>query len=190
LIAYLDGEIRAHDEEALVLTVGGVGYEVLVSQQTLLVLTGEKRAELEIYTHVREDQLTLFGFRSRAEKALFLSLLKVNGIGPKVAMKILGAAPLDEIIRRIDQGDVRALSQLPKVGRKTAETIVLELKGKLVRFDEQAKSPSAFPARSEIVSALVNLGFRLNDVEKVVSEMEPSVDLEEGVRRGLRGLSV
>ena len=138
--------------------------------------------------HVREDQLNLFGFLSPAEKQLFLSLIKVNGIGPKVAIKILGAAPTASIIAMIDQGDVKGLTGLPKVGKKTAETIVLELKGKLVLLEED-KQKQAFSARADIVSALVNLGFKMTDVEKAVNEMGPETELQDGVRQGLQILT-
>jgi Holliday junction DNA helicase RuvA len=188
VIGYLKGFIKAIHGEAVIVTVGGVGYEVYVSQQTLTTLTGDIEAELWIYTHVREDQLVLYGFLSPAEKQLFLSLLKVNGIGPKVAIKILSAAPTREIINMIDQGDVKSLSSLPKVGKKTAEQIILELKGKLIQLDSVA-APEHFSVRADIVSALVNLGFKLSDVEKVVQSFESDIDLQAGVRRGLQALA-
>ncbi len=188
MIGYLQGSIFAAEGETVLVNVHGIGYEVHCSSQTMTTLTGEAQAEFWIYTHVREDQLMLFGFLSQVEKQLFLSLIKVNGIGPKVALKILGAAPTAEIMRMIDEGDARGLSQLPKVGKKTAETIILELKGKLIQVDEVKKS-GAFSARADIVSALVNLGFRLADVEKTVGEMDTKTDLQEGVRRGLQMLT-
>src|SRR5690606_14478775 len=113
---------------------------------------------------------------------------KVNGIGPRVAIKILGASPLSVIINMIENSDVRGLSKLPKVGKKTAEQIILELKGKLVLAEEE-KRKAAFGARADIISALVNLGFKLTEVEKVVNEMAPETDLQEGVRRGLQQLT-
>jgi Holliday junction DNA helicase RuvA len=115
-------------------------------------------------------------------------LIKVSGIGPKVALKILSGAPLGTIVQMIEEGNVKGLSQLPKVGKKTAEQIVLELKGKLVLADEQ-RPRSTFSARSDIISALVNLGFKVQDVEKVVDQMEVSTDFEEGLRKGLSTLT-
>lgn len=188
MIGYLKGPIFSIEGESVLVNVHGVGYEVHCSTQTLSMIGGDSQVEFWIYTHVREDQLTLFGFLSPAEKQLFLSLIKVNGIGPKVAIKILGAAPTSEIMRMIDEGDVRSLSQLPKVGKKTAETIVLELKGKLVQLEE-VKKLKAFSARADIVSALVNLGFRLSDVEQVVADMDANTDVQEGVRHGLQLLT-
>lgn len=188
MIGYLKGDILKAGDDHVLVNVHGLGYEVFCSEQTLTALHGEARAEFWVYTHVREDQLALFGFLSQSEKQLFLSFLKVNGIGPKVAMKILGAAPVSQIMQMIDNSDVRGLSQLPKVGKKTAEQIVLELKGKLVLAEEVQRN-AAFAARADIVSALVNLGFKLNEVEKVVNDMDPSTDLQVGVRTGLQHLT-
>jgi Holliday junction DNA helicase RuvA len=188
VIGYLKGIIKSTDEDSVLLLVAGVGYEISCSQQTLVQLTAEIDAELWIYTHVREDQLNLYGFLNTTEKQLFMSLLKVNGIGPKVAIKVLSAAPMNSIIRMIDAGDVKGLSGLPKIGKKTAEQIILELKGKLVSLDDVAVS-GANSARSDIVSALVNLGFKLSEVEQVVAGMQADIDLQTGVRKGLQVLT-
>jgi holliday junction DNA helicase RuvA len=188
MIGYIKGDIIETGDDHVILNVHGLGYEVHCSEQVMLSLHGEAKAEFWVHTHVREDQLTLFGFLSKGEKQLFLSLLKVNGIGPKVAMKVLGAAPMNTITQMIENSDVRGLSQLPKVGKKTAEQIILELKGKLVIVADVERK-AAFGARSDIVSALVNLGFKLNEVEQVVNEMAPDTDLQSGVRTGLQHLT-
>jgi Holliday junction DNA helicase RuvA len=187
MIAFLQGHPIDFDEESVVLNVKGVGYELFCSNHTLEALQGRDVVQVLTYTHVREDQLVLFGFGSKVEKSLFLSLLKVNGIGPKMAIKILSAAKTQEILKYIDEGNVKALTQLPKIGKKTAEQMILTLKGKLV-LEEDTKAPK-FVARGDIVSALVNLGFKLNDVESVVSQMDTSTDLQEGVRKGLSALT-
>lgn len=188
MIGFIKGDILQSGEDHVLVNVHGVGYEVHCSEQVLQKLIGEARAEFWIHTHVREDQFSLFGFLSKSEKQLFLSLLKVNGIGPKVAIKILGAAPIESLVSMIEDSDVRGLSQLPKVGKKTAEQIILELKGKLVLAGEEKHTP-AFAARADIVSALVNLGFKLSEVEKVVNDMGAQTDLQEGVRSGLQRLT-
>ena len=187
MIGFLHGQPRLLSSDQLLMIVQGVGYEVLVTTQTAQDLASQTSAELWIYTHVREDALQLFGFNSLNERMLFTSLLKVNGIGPKSAMNILGAAPFSNIQSWIELGDTKALSHLPKVGKKTAEQVVLTLQGKLVRVDES--SPMKSSHRQEIVSALVHLGFRLIDVEKVVEQMPPDVDFQGGVRQGLSALT-
>jgi Holliday junction DNA helicase RuvA len=190
----LQGQLIPQNEDSVIINVRGVGYEVWVSNQTMIGLSGLNAAkqpaqvQMWVHTHVREDSLQLFGFVQKAEKELFLSLLKVNGIGPKVAMKILSGAPLNSLIQMIEESDVRGLSKLPKVGKKTAEQIILALKGKLALGDEQTPK-LGFAARADIISALVNLGFKLQDVEKTVDQFEPTIDFEEGVKRGLGSLA-
>lgn len=188
MIGFLQGTVVQIVEDTIILNVRGVGYEVTVSTNTLAAVERREVVQLWIHTQVREDAFQLFGFSSQTEKQLFLSLIKVSGVGPKMAVKILSGASVPQLIDMIDNGDVKGLTQLPKVGKKTAEQMILSLGGKLVR-EEAAGSAGGFVARGEIVSALVNLGFRLNDVEQVVSQMESSTDLQDGVRKGLMALT-
>jgi Holliday junction DNA helicase RuvA len=187
MIGFLQGTPMYFSEDTVVINVRGVGYEVHCSQNTLEVLSSKDVVQLLIHTHVREDQLQLFGFYSRLEKDLFLSLNKVTGIGPKMAIKILSATKTENLIDMIEKSDVRGLTQLPKVGKKTAEQIVLSLKGKLV-LDTFSNEPS-FVARNDIISALVNLGFKLSDVESVVNQMDSQVGLQDGIKKGLVALT-
>jgi Holliday junction DNA helicase RuvA len=188
MIGFLQGQPRQLDDEALIMMVHGVGYELICSTNTLGDVAGQDRAELFVYTHVREDAIHLFGFSSLNEKRVFLSLLKVNGIGPKLAITILSSASVEKIISMIEAEDAKGLSQLPRVGKKTAEQIILSLKGKLVRAEEVV-AQNRFSARPDIVSALVHLGFRVQDVEKVVDQMDAKVDVQTGVRIGLSALT-
>jgi Holliday junction DNA helicase RuvA len=188
VIAYLQGNVIPQDNDSVIINVRGVGYELMVSAATMTALSGLMSAQVWVYTHVREDIIQLFGFATKAEKEMFLSLIKVSGIGPKVALKILSGVDLGALMNMIEHGDVAALSKLPKVGKKTAEQMVLELKGKLVLADEQ-KPRSTFSARSDIMSALVNLGFKVQDVEKVVDQMDATTEFEEGLRKGLSTLT-
>jgi len=188
MIGYLQGRPLRIGTDHMILLVQGVGYELSCSTQTLSDIDGKTFVELWVYTHVREDALTLFGFSTELEKAVFLSLLKVNGIGPKSALNIVSGAPTSQIVQWIDDSNVGALTKLPKVGKKSAEQIILTLQGKLVRSGEMG-SAQRFKARSQIVSALVNLGFRIGDVEKVVDQMTPETDLEQGLRQGLSALT-
>ena len=187
MISYLQGRPLRVAADHMILLVQGVGYELHCSTQTLQAVDGRAFVELWVHTHVREDTLALFGFATETEKALFLSLLKVNGIGPKSAVQALSGAPTEQIVQWIEDSNVSALTKLPKIGKKSAEQIVLTLQGKLVRAGE-AGGPQ-FKARPQIVSALVNLGFRLAEVEKAVDQMPPDVDLEGGLRQGLAALT-
>jgi Holliday junction DNA helicase RuvA len=188
VISFLSGKILEQDSEILTLDVGGVGYELNCSVTTLDFVFGKTDAKFFVYTAVREDAITLYAFATAAEKKLFTSLLKVNGIGPKMAIKILSGAPLPKLHEMIENGDVKGLSGLPKVGKKTAEQLILALKGKLVLDDSIARS-RPLKKRDEVVSALVNLGFRLQEVEKVLEGLPEDIDLQQGIRQGLQALS-
>jgi holliday junction DNA helicase RuvA len=218
MIGRLKGLVESREGEVCLLDVGGVCYELTCSAQTIDSLVLGERARLEVFTHVREDQLALFGFATVLEKELFLALLSVNGVGPKMAIKILSAAPVSHIARAVEAGDVKALSMLPKVGKKTAEQLIVSLKGKLTPFLDSfanggfagasahggaAPMPLAISAREtmlqEINSALQNLGFRAQEVERVITQLtakhshggaDASVELtlESGVRFALQTL--
>ncbi len=185
MIAWLRGEPCQFEDDGLVLNVQGVGYHVLCSKSTLESLQGLAKTDLYIYTHVREDALVLFGFLDLNEKSLFLNLIKVNGIGPRSALNILSATTWQNVIDLIGRGDVRGLSALPKIGKKTAEQIILTLQGQLTLIQDSVGKPKTVQSRDQILSALLNLGFRLNDIEPVVNRMDPQIDVEQGVREGL-----
>lgn len=194
MIGYLRGRVRDITDETMVLDVQGVGYEVFCTDR-LLDHARERMgdlAELWISTHVREDAFHLFGFESRDEKNFFLTLLKVNGVGPKLALSALSGATATEIARLIENEDVKALTKLPKVGKKTAEQMILTLKGKLVSQEParggEGPTITGLAAR-EVSSALVNLGFRPVDVDKVVAKLPKDITFEEGVRQGLAALT-
>lgn len=188
MISLLKGRPLEADAESVTIDVAGVGYEVQCSLNTLAEIAGHDNVQLWIYTHVREDAIVLCGFASRSEKQMFQSLIKVSGIGPKMALKILSGAPLDRIVQMIEDRDAQGLSKLPKVGKKTAEQMILTLKGKLV-IEDSATGARAGGSRQEIISALVNLGFRINDVEKAVDKMEDLSNVEDGIKKGLAALS-
>ncbi len=193
MIGFLKGRVAEMHPEGLILDVNGVGYDVHCSTNTLDACSAGEETSLQVHTHLREDALILFGFASRFEKNLFLALVKVNGVGPKLALKALSSGPLSNLVDMIESGDVKGLSSLPKIGKKTAEQIVLSLRGKLV-LEEVAEYASLPRERSrntrgEIISALVNLGFRLQAVEQAVDALPQEVDLQEGIRKGLQSLS-
>lgn len=196
MIGLLRGEILSLGADHCLLLVGGVGYECHCSTSTLAEIApqfGKSPASLvtlQIYTHVREDALQLFGFAEVLEKNLFLALLKVNGIGPKSALQILSGTTPRELSHLIETEDAKALSKLPKVGKKTAEQMILTLKGKLVLdIDEKpTKSSGQEPQQLQLKSALVNLGFKTVDVEKVVVGLG-ELSFEEGLRQGLKALT-
>ena len=199
MIGFLAGKIIDRHEDGCVVDVGGVGYELSCSNTTLEESLSSDDVRLFVHTVVREDAITLYGFSKAVEKQMFLSLLKVNGVGPKMAIKILSAAPTNILSQMIEAGDVKALSGLPKVGKKTAEQLVLSLKGKLVVAGDETSltkkqtttvfAPKFSGVRADILSALVNLGFRLQEAERVVTDLPADIDVQTGVRSGLQALS-
>lgn len=195
MIGYLNGVVFDVGAEHIILNVGNVGYEISATQQTLndaQMLIGQE-ISFWIYTHVREDALNLFGFLTKPEKEFYMQLLKVNGIGPKSALNVLSGAHYQQIQKWIEDGDAKSLSSLPKIGKKTAEQIVLTLQGKLVLIDQKVGSKPNKNIRSEnhrqIVSALVNLGFKSILVDEFISTVDAKSTIEDGVRLGLQKLS-
>ncbi len=188
MIAWLEGQVKGRSGESIILNVHGVGYEVSCPLPSLLELIsciGEK-VQLWIYTHVREDSLQLYGFIRESERQFFLSLLKINGVGPKMALNILSGENIDKIKSLIAAGDVQGLTKLPKVGKKTAEQMILTLKGELAQHvDLQAPAQT----QREILSALVNLGYKQVSAEKVVGGLSQQISFEEGLRQSLQSLS-
>lgn len=189
MIGKLYGKLLEIESDHLILDLQGVGYEVHPHARALIELQSQvgQMCELWIYTHVREDALQLFGFLSIFEKSLFLQLLKVSGVGPKLALNILSGAKATEVANWIERGDSKSLSQIPKVGKKTAEQIILTLQGKLVRVEPVINQESA--KFKEIHFALVNLGFKPHVVEEFLSQLPKDMGLEEGIRLGLNQLS-
>jgi Holliday junction DNA helicase RuvA len=194
VIGFLEGQVFDVAGEVFIINVNGVGYEILGSAQTLndvQVLLGQNM-KVWIYSHVREDAFQLFGFLTRPEKEFFVQLLKVNGVGPKSALSVMSGAPLSYIQDWIEASDAKALSSLPKVGKKTAEQIILTLQGKLVRIEpvnSKSKGPKLTETHRQISSALVNLGFKSQNVDQFVITLNATTTIEEGVREGLRRLT-
>lgn len=189
MIGFLKGVLLEITAESILLDVNGVGYDVQILSKSLAELWGQqgKAISLWIYTHVREDQITLFGFETQAEKKLFLLLLKVNGVGPKMAMTVLSGGALSDIQSMIENGDAKALARFPRVGKKTAEQMILTLKGKLVSADATENLRSV--VQKEVAFALKNLGFKENLVSDFILQLPSDISVEDGVREGLKKLT-
>ncbi len=196
MIAHLRGTLLDKTPSRLIVSVGGVGYDVQVPLSTFYVL-GEPGAEvaLRIHTHVREDVIALYGFATPLEQQLFEKLIGISGIGPKLALAVLsGIEPLD-LIRAVRLQDVARLTAIPGVGKKTAERIGLELKDRLppAVAGSDAGDP-ATPApedrlRDDLLSALVNLGYQRNAAEKAIEKaVTPDAGFEQALRDVLRAL--
>jgi Holliday junction DNA helicase RuvA len=200
MIGYIKGQLLQKKPNVLLVDVHGVGYEIFIPLTSFYELPGEgNEVSLKIHTHVREDALTLFGFHTQREKDLFLKLLSISGIGPKLAIAILSGAQVEELARAIADGNLVRLTAIPGVGRKTAERLVLELKSQISRFllPEQvqaAQQPGAIsPLEEDILSALVNLGYARASAEKALSVVLRSAEcqrtFEDILRATLRRLA-
>ena len=194
MIARLHGVLHEKTPEQLIVDVGGVGYQVLVSLQTFYHLPGVgEQVSLLIHTHTREDTLRLYGFLEEKEKSCFLLLRGVSGIGPKLALNILSGIPVDELEAALRARDVTRLVAAPGVGKKTAERMVVELQEKVGALeDANGASPrTPGPLSTEAVSALVNLGYRQAQVEKTVREIvrNGATAISDVIRESLRRLS-
>jgi Holliday junction DNA helicase RuvA len=186
MIARLRGKPVANTPEGLVLDVGGVGY--LVHATPTAVRKGDSADEItvETYLHVREDALQLYGFADRSERELFVQLLAVSGVGPKVALVIVSGSPVAELRRAILREDSARFQAIPGIGKKTADRIVLELKEKL--GGGEAIADDSGPEAPYLVAreALVELGWSLLDAERALAEVDPDLPPEERVRLALK----
>jgi holliday junction DNA helicase RuvA len=182
MIALLTGSIAHRAIDQLVLDVGGVGYRLMIPLSTFYTLPETGSVRLHVYTHVKEDAIHLYGFSSLAEKELFILLLSVSGIGPRLALNILSNIAAGDLGAALAQGDLRRLSTIPGIGRKTAERMVLELKDKIGRLVHAplptSKQQTAGPATllEDALSALINLGYKENQARKVLESMTIAAD--------------
>jgi len=169
VIGYLEGTLRQLDATRALLVAGGVGYEIHISLSTYYRLEGKRDAALDIYTHVREDTLALYGFATAEEKLAFEKLISISGIGPTVAQKILSGIDVADLADAVARDDVRKLSSIPGVGKKTAERLVVELKDKMQDLPSSEAAPVGPSAASDdVVSALVHLGYARPEAERAV----------------------
>jgi Holliday junction DNA helicase RuvA len=187
VIARLRGKPVASTPEGLVVDVAGVGYLVAATPSAVRKADGAEEVVLETYLYVREDALQLYGFAERAERELFVQLLSVNGIGPKVALAIVSGSPAEELRRAIVREDAARFQAIPGIGKKTAERIVLELKEKIAATVSVAPVSTTEPDEHVVArDALVELGYSLVDAERALAETDPDAAPEERVRQALR----
>ena len=196
MIAHISGTLAQKIPGEAIVDVGGVGYQIFIPLNVFYRLPEiGAPVSLQIYTHVREDALQLFGFQDPAEKQLFLLLLGVSGIGPKLAVNILSGIAADELSRALKDADQARLVAIPGVGRKLAERMIVELKDKFATLaapgSENARTDGGPQLLLDAVSALVNLGYKRPDAEKVVREVlkRGERSLENLLKETLGGMS-
>jgi Holliday junction DNA helicase RuvA len=191
MIGSLRGKLTDKRPNQILLDVGGVGYQVLIPLSTFAVLGAlHDETTLLIHTHVREDQLSLYGFLTAREKQCFELLISASGVGPSLALKILSGMGIEELVPAIRKGDIAHLTRIPGVGKKTAERIVVELRDKLavVEVREVGKPSTRSQLESDVASALVNLGYDARSVEQALEKGRASgdADFEQLLRAALQ----
>lgn len=196
MIGWLTGQIvDKHHPGKLVLDVNGVGYDVETSLNTFFQLESrDPRVGLHIHTVVREDALLLYGFLDKEERGLFRALIKVNGVGPKLAMAVLSSITPQEFIQCIQQENAALLTKLPGIGKKTAERLVVEMRDSIKQFSASAPSAHqpmlALRNQDEAISALEALGYKPQEASKVVNKIDDGVkSCEQLIREALQILS-
>ena len=196
MIGYLQGTLKHLDATRALVVTNGVGYEVHISLQSYYRLEGQREVALEIYTHVREDALSLYGFATAEEKFAFEKLISISGIGPTLAVKILSGIDPPTLAEAVARSDTRKLSSIPGVGKKTADRICLELRDKLILPEGARAATLAAPKPSvddDVQSALVNLGYRAKDAENAVEtarkELGRDAEFSAVLRLALRQLT-
>lgn len=201
MIARIKGILVYKSISHVIVDANGIGYRIFVPLTTFYELpeTGQS-VNLNIYTHVKEDALHLFGFHTREDQSIFQMLISVSGIGPKLALNIISGIPVHEFIRAVTQGNLSRLVAIPGVGKKTAERMVLELKDKILKLDlgEMAAEGASgiekdSAMKEDALSALVNLGYKnaaaKNAIDKVIAEASGTLSLDILLKEALKSLS-
>ena len=200
MIAMLTGQLVSKGTEQIIIEVGGgVGYRVLIPLSTFYALPDDGTVKLHIHTHVREDALLLYGFLTADERSLFILLLSVAGVGPKLALNILSHASPEDLRQAISGSDVKRLATLPGIGKKSAERLVLELKEKIDKLGlsgdtlDRGRERSIAPApdqSEDALSALLNLGYKEAQARKALATIVIATEtpLEEILKNALKSL--
>ncbi|MBR6199098.1 MAG: Holliday junction branch migration protein RuvA [Spirochaetales bacterium] len=187
MIRYIKGIVTSVSEDAVIVEAGGIGYECLCGAADLGCFAAQIGKTATIYTYLshKEDSMMLYGFSSEENRSGFLTLLKTDGIGPKMALKILSAYSMSQIQAYIEAEDLSALKKIPGLGAKTAGKLILDLKGKIVL--PRAAAPMPAGIAGDIMSALINMGYPEESVRAVLDEHKPeSDDFEKEFKRYMK----
>ncbi|MCW8892517.1 MAG: Holliday junction branch migration protein RuvA [Deltaproteobacteria bacterium] len=195
MIAMLTGELAYRSPEQIIVDVSGVGYRLQVPLSTFYALPEKGQVKLQIHTHVKEDAIQLFGFSSSAEKELFILLISVSGVGPKLAITILSHIPVEDLALALSQGDVPRLTSIPGIGKKSAERLVLELQDKATKYAIStsldltgSSAGTGADVHQDALSALVNLGYKEILAKRALQSLKltPGTALEDTLKAALQ----
>lgn len=179
MFEFMNGIVDSIESGYIVIFVNNIGYKIYVPDPYSYRINEEYRVYL--YEHIREDEDSLFGFKTKEERDFFLKLINVKGLGPKMALPMLAASSLDGIIDAIERENILYLKKFPKIGDKVARQIILDLKGKLV-----SKENSVQESSDELVEALKALGYKSQDINKVIKSVPSNLSIEEKIKEALK----
>ena len=190
MIGRLHGKLLEKNPPQILIEVSGVGYEVDVPMSTFCNLP-EVGGELTLYTHfvVREDAELLYGFATLAERAVFRALIKNSGVGPKIALALLSGITVDQLKDAVDRGETGLLTKVPGIGKKTAERLVLELKGKLAGTGAATAAVPTSGARADVAAALIALGYSEREAAAATKKLPEDCTVNDGLRLALKSLT-
>ncbi len=178
MIDFINGIVEEIESDHITICTNGIGFKVFTPNPYVFKENDESKVYL--YNHIREDEYSLYGFKTKEERELFLKLLNVKGLGPKVAMPILATGSIEGIMDAIDRENILYLTKFPKVGEKLARQIILDLKGKLV-----AKQDTKV-VNEELKEVLESLGYKGADIKRIITEVDSTLSIEEQVKEALK----
>ena len=181
MYSYLEGKIEYQESSYIVIDVNGVGYSVFVPNPYSYNIGEVTR--VFVYNHIREDEYSLYGFKTLEEKELFLKLISVKGMGPKVASGIFATGSIKGVVDAINKENLLYLTKFPKIGEKLAKQVILDLKGKLSAIETDDIEDNS---TEELISVLENLGYKGSEIKKIVGQVDSSKTLEEQVKEALK----
>jgi holliday junction DNA helicase RuvA len=192
MIGYLKGKVISLKPTKLLLDVNGVGYLINISILTYEKISAALNVSLYIFTNVKEDSITLYGFYTEAEKEMFELLISVNGVGPKIALSILSGIKTEDLVTAINQNNISRIVSVPGIGRKTAERLLLELKNKVTSLSASQPTSGIPDSQTEAILALATLGYNNKTAEPVIRSLvseDPSLTLENLIKKALSQLN-
>lgn len=187
MIGFIKGRIHHLDRGKIVVLCNGVGYEVNLINDDLVKVKVDEEVEVYVYTHVREEEISLYGFLSREKKNLFSKFLSVSGVGPKLAMQILNTGGVEKIVGAVNKADVEFFVSVPGIGKKNAQRIILELQNKLGGVLEGELDLT--PEGDEVMEALLGLGFGRKEAMEALKNVEKELSVEEKIKAALKNFS-
>lgn len=179
MFEFIKGIIDDVDAGYIVVNVNGIGYKIFASNPYSFNINDEYK--VYVYEHIREDEDTLFGFKTKEERDFFLKLINVKGLGPKMALPMLASGSLNGIIDAIERENILYLKKFPKIGDKVARQIILDLKGKLVSKNEEVNVID-----DELIESLKALGYKMGDINKVIKNIPNDLKLEDKIKEALK----